>query len=316
MPEKLVICFRCNRQVPISDTISVAHRYWCSSCRNTLLDWHYDDGKNYYDDRCDWVGSKRRFGLELEVGDAPNLPKLFGNTPFGSKRDGSNGVFRELFSPPLQGNWGFNIIDELCVFALKNNWKVNNGCGYHIHLDMSHLAGLSHDQVSGVLAKIVLGYLLTEDYWRLLVPRHRRDNSYCIRLDRNFDITTLMKANLSSLRTEKMMRTTRYSWVAPCQYWSHKTVEIRLHTPTIHPIKVKNWLRVHLRFFDWLESKTLGEISNMFITPWITDDVISIHQKLVNIWRDVELGVYYKDRAAKFGDKVLTNWEPALTEAL
>jgi hypothetical protein len=302
---------RCRRCGYDNECLLRQGNYWCHSCLPKLIDWPARAMLRTSHDY-NFVGSKRSYGVELEVGEAPKMYNICDHTCFGSKPDGSSGVFRELCSPVLQGNDGFNEIDKLCVFAMRNKWKVNSGCGYHIHIDLSNLTG----GVMTKIAQIMLGYYLTEDYWFLMVSKKRRENNFCHSLKPKYRIEELLKKYLHPNLENLFRNTDRYAWASPVAWWKHKTIEIRLHSATIHPVKVKNWLRAHLRFVDWLVDQTPESIADQFVGPWLTDNHLDIHAKMVDIWRDPELGLYYQERAAKFGSKSLVNWNPSFVEAM
>lgn len=301
----------CQRCQNFCDIVESYGRRWCQSCVKGFTLWPVGNFSAAANEPYNYVGSPRYFGVELEIGDSRHVSGVYDISSFGCKEDGSSGVYRELYSPPMMGNTGFDMIDTTCVFALKNKWHINKGCGYHIHIDLRKSVNYLDD-----INKIVLGYYLTEDYWFMMVPSSRRSNQYCRTLREYYRFENLCKAMHKPLLKGTFEQSNRYLWASCNSYYKHKTFEIRLHPGTTHPVKVKNWLRVHLRFVDWLLTKSTKDIVDHFGVPWLTEDMVDMHVKMVDIWKDPELGLYYQDRAIRFGNRKLIDWNPSFVEAL
>ena len=73
-------------------------------------------------------------------------------------------------SPPLSSDRGLERVEQFCDLA--SEFDVDNDCGFHLHIDVSHL-----DVVT--IRRIAIAYKLTESLWHSFVPEGRRNNHYC-----------------------------------------------------------------------------------------------------------------------------------------
>ena len=80
------------------------------------------------------IGSRRRFGVELETSKCPDHEDIRDDTCFGCKEDGSIDG-KEFISPPLSSDRGLEAIRHFCEVAQK--FEVDKKCGFHLHLDMT-----------------------------------------------------------------------------------------------------------------------------------------------------------------------------------
>src|SRR5262245_273760 len=198
--------------------------------------------------------SRRRYGVELETSSCPDYESLI-NSRWGCKPDGSIDG-QEFVSPIMAGDQGFKLIDELCAFAEQHHWRVDGKCGFHLHVDVK---GLGESQVKTVLA----AYSLFYPTLAALVPATRRANDYCqpFGVQRPVDVC---KQQMNHVACGSLMGSkgwSRYCWINPCAYQQHGTIEVRLHSGTLNPVKIKHWIILHTVFVDefcrWTYSRIL-----------------------------------------------------------
>jgi len=234
------------------------------------------------------VGSTRRFGVELETSQCPDYEELQGETCFGAKDDASI-TGKEFISPPLSSDKGLEAIREFC--RLAEGFEVDEKCGFHLHIDLSRVS------VAG-LRRVALAYRLTQQLWARFVSESRRGNYYCKPLE-------YAPSTAEGVETREDWDSfvdrcgDRYKWANWQAYRAHGTVEIRLHTSTLDPEKICNWVKAHLRFVDWAIAHDESEIRES-LTHYELDSQFGA---LAEIWADPALADFYAARAKKFGHR-------------
>ncbi len=149
------------------------------------------------------------------------LKKLFSQNKIKFATVKSDGSIRETeghFPVEITILTKFNDTSNLqkaCELLNNLGAKVNKSCGLHVHLDSRNL---SESQVLeiGKNFKKALPVLLK------MVPKSRRDNSYC-------------RASVSKMSGQ------RYHAVNLTAFSKYKTIEIRLHSSTTDFNKIMNW---------------------------------------------------------------------------
>lgn len=111
-------------------------------------------------------------------------------------------------------------VAEICKLLIKNGSYVNKSCGMHVHLDMRMRdAEISFQRL-----------VKCQNILFNLVPSTRRESEYCRRVP------------LTSDMREIISRNERYLAINPSAYSRHKTLEVRLHSGTLSPRKIVNWI--------------------------------------------------------------------------
>jgi len=231
-------------------------------------------GSNVVDTKHDRAGSTRRFGVELEVSTARNYGQLEGQTVFGLKGDCSvGGDGCEFVSPVLQGDAGIEAVEALCEYARSHEWKCDDTCGYHLHIDMNDL----DDEAK---KRILYAYKLTEALWAKFVQRRRARNTYCRKI--SLDAADIRDQRFESSISDIEDAVGRYCWCNTVAWHDHGTLEIRLHHGTVTQAVVVNWIRAHLRFVDLVRSLTLDQIDSMFLNKSEADAMAALEHTFDN----------------------------------
>ena len=55
----------------------------------------------------------------------------------------------------------------------------------------------------------------------------------------------------------------RYSWINLHSLFHRGTLEIRSHSGTLNPTKIKNWLKIHLRVLSLIKNLNVDIINNL-----------------------------------------------------
>lgn len=200
------------------------------------------------------IGSRRRFGVELEYDWLSNdFNDASDKTVFGCKEDCSvNGG--EFYSPILFADQGLTEVKKLCEFATEQGFRVAEGAGYHLHIDMTN-------EPVDKLKQIALAYHYTKDFWLNVVPSYRRSFSYSRPHQYN-------RGHILPIRElgdfQRFCSRDRYEWVNWNAYRAHTTVEIRCHETSISTPTVKNWIIAHTRFCDAMADTSVGRITRIF----------------------------------------------------
>lgn len=250
-------------------------------------------GANVLDSKTAKVGALRKFGVELEVSDAPSWGGLEGRTCFGVKDDCSvNGDGLEFVSPVLQGDAGLEAVANLCDYAENAGWDCDSSCGFHLHIDA---ADLDDEQRK----RIYYAYKLTEALWHKFVSSSRANNSYCREI--HADAEEIKQWSWEEcLNKAEHSYDGRYIWCNIVAFYSHSTIEIRLHHGTIDKQTVLSWIKAHLRFVEVVRSMTMAQIESMFAGKATAGAMLEVER----IWRDAELSRFYRGRAARYRQPV------------
>ncbi len=232
------------------------------------------------------LGSKRKFGIELETSQCLNHPSIEEDTIFACKEDRSvDGM--EFISPVLYGDEGLEAVEKICEHARRLNWDIDSACGYHIHLDLS-------DESPENCFKVAQAYHHTYDFWSSFISCSRQSNYYCT--NHTFDHLSFNEYSNFISWIEDVHGSHRYYWLNWNAYLDHRTVELRNHSGTLNFEKISNWIKVHTRFIDNVVKLSEAEISQKFHGTSIYDQFSLVS----DWWDDSSLSKFYLDRATHF----------------
>jgi len=299
-------CSSCGNTVWIDEAVQTQQaqgsrgaRYECDECR-TRNNGRYD----YWDaarfnpsaNTFDRVGSERCFGIELEYNRSPNA--VADELDYFGRKGEHCGC--EFYSSILSGDVGLGAAESLSDFADDNDWRINDNCGYHLHLDM-------RDENGTTMRSLAYAYRKTYKVWKSFVSNWRGDNcDYCHAPSYSAD-------HIRNLRPSRFRdwaaNSQRFLYVNWCALGDHTTVEIRLHSGTVDSKEVTDWVIAHTRFADWALSKTLDEIDAV-----IDGTVENDFQALSDIWGDDDLTAFYREQAASH-DHTIAASTPTLVRA-
>jgi hypothetical protein len=171
----------------------------------------------------------KSLGIEIETVTPVNHEKAATLVP-SFVRCGQDGSIRGMDgNNPDQRNW-FGIEYRLLIkrsdmegrivraveSISKMGAKVNKSCGLHVHFDMRDK---TEDQVVALREHMVKWFRHLME----LLPASRRDNQYC--------------------RLENPDRA-HWAGISVDSYKKHKTIEVRLHSATLNPIKIIRWIQL------------------------------------------------------------------------
>ena len=265
----------------------------CASCCETGVDW---DHRGFHDPKPSYekVGSRRKYGIELETSESRDYESISHDTTWGAKTDGSTDGM-EFVSPVLYGDKGFETVDKICAIAKQLKWELDYTTGMHLHMDMS-------EESDENLFKILIAFHLTYEMWASFVPSSRKRNRYCD--PHNFTLSEIMEEEHFGQFLRKYGK--KYEWLSINSYKFHKTFESRIHTGTLNPTKIKNWVRAHLTFVDQVCSMSVEEIREAFQGKTVEQQF----EACSLIW-DEKTTEYLCERAHGFGNVVRMQQERA-----
>jgi hypothetical protein len=233
------------------------------------------------------IGSKRKFGVEVETSECLGYEDLGGQIKFGCKTDCTISG-REFDSPILYGDEGLTHIEDFLTLAAERNWRVDSLCGCHTHYDM-------RDESDEQLYHIAYAYAFTSRIWRRCVPRDMQDREYCRPL-------RLCAADIKSAydRGWEFMQFAsnqeRYTHINFNAYEAHSTFEVRVLEGTLDPEVICSWITLHCKFIDAVRDMSFRDLRLMFnYRPRRK------FRSFVNLIGDVDLTNWVADRARYVG---------------
>jgi hypothetical protein len=246
----------------------------------------------------DRIGSKRKFGVEIETSRCDDYRLLFGRTSFGAKTDCTvRGM--EFDSPIMYGDEGFAVIEEILAYGDENGWRADSSCGCHTHYDM-------RDESFDQLCSILYAYRKTTELWARFVPSNRRSGSYSHMPEwYTEDVPSAVQRGRNSCEDTDSRRfgqvlsnlgTDRYDMVNFGAYFDHRTFEVRMLEGTVDPQTICNWVSVSARFMDAARDMTFDEIDDLF-----NGDLATQFEALAAIIGDDDLIDWLEARASEFG---------------
>jgi hypothetical protein len=198
---------------------------------------------------------------------------------------------REFVSPILQGDQGFDEVEDMCEYADNRGWRVDNSCGLHVHID-------ARDLSSEELLQVAYAYRKTYPLWKRLVASRRRDNSMCG--TPQYDLEDIKAAEHFEDFAETRDRFEFVNWRA---YLCHGSIEVRVYQGSLDAQEICNWVSIHARFIDVVKGMTYDEIDEAFgcqaRTNW---------RGLVNRIGDTELLAYWRINSATVGSALPALW--------
>ena len=204
------------------------------------------------------IGSKRKYGVEIETHSCSDHRQLRGCTNFGSKCDPTISG-REFDSPILYGDEGFDHIVDFLAFAEEREWEVDSRCGCHTHYDM-------RPEPDESLYRIAYAYKMTYPLWRRCVPRSRVGGAYCH--SPNYTLAGIERAVDRGTGFSQFANSVdRYTYMNLCAYGYHVTFENRLLEGTLDAGDICNWIAVNCRFMDRVKKLSFSDQRDMFYPP-------------------------------------------------
>lgn len=239
----------------------------------------------------DRIGSKRKFGVELETATCDGYELLRGDTFFGCKGDCTiSGL--EFPSPVLYGDEGLECIEDFLSFANNHDWSANGACGCHTHYDM-------RDESNKHLYRIAYAYAITYNMWRRCVPSRRRNDSYC-KEPRSYNPRDLVTCSDRTDFYDFADGCERYEYVNLLAYCDHTTFENRLLEGTVDAETICNWITIHCRFMDRVKCMTFSRLAGMFECTYNEQ-----FRALVDLINDTNLTDWLANRARYIGQAPL-----------
>jgi hypothetical protein len=268
----------------------------CGQCRDRLGGCSSDNvwRPQPFDVACvshERIGSKRKFGVEIETSNCNHYRDLNGRTKFGAKHDYTvNGM--EFDSPILYGDEGLEYIKEFLAFGDEHGWSAYTECGCHTHYDM-------RDESREQLISIAYAYRRIQELFTKFVPPRRANTSYSFAAQWNLDDFRAAVSRsephsrcgwIGSLRCE------RYEMVNYTAYHDHTTYEIRALEGTVDPETICNWIAVNCRFMDAVRDMSQPELDDLFDC-----NVSDMYENFTTLIGDDDLIAWLDDRMVDLG---------------
>ena len=215
-----------------------------------------------------WISTKHgdivpaiaKVGIELEcVALDENDTSSSVPIEVGVTNDGSiSGNGLEIVTPPAQGKGFEKMVDAIVKGLRDSRVKINRSCGFHVHID-----GTMLEEKTRRISLLLASYLAYEDVIMSFLPPSRRTNNYShpLRAFAHLDeIVRLGNENRQGLeelwyrdsgvilnqRKHGKYDDTRYRGLNLHSFFHSGNYEIRYHSGTINPEKIKYWVSLHL----------------------------------------------------------------------
>lgn len=184
----------------------------------------------------------------------------------------------EIVSPVLLGVDGIEQLKKATIALNKAGAKVNNTCGFHVHLGITDL---SLDNIKN----LALSHIELENTFDSIVPDSRRGNknTYCKSLT---SIATTKRLaiekikNASSISNLMNVISTRYVKLNLQAYTRQGTVEFRQHSGTTTFSKIKSWILICARLIEYTKQNGLVNnikyITNESLQDYINDRAVDL----------------------------------------
>lgn len=186
--------------------------------------------------------------------------------------DGSlegNNTF-ELVSPILEGEDGLKELEKVCWILDFCDVKVNETCGFHVHMDASTFS-------LNTWKNLALSYKHIEHVIDSFMPGSRRNNTYCRSLNGISDNNITQADSISDL--QRVFENQRYYKLNLEAYSRHRTVEFRQHSGTTNFTKMDKWIRFLNGLVTFAEAAIISNITNLDRLPFL-DDTAKLFYKL------------------------------------
>lgn len=193
-----------------------------------------------------------------------------------SSISGENG--NEIVSPVLRGQDGIEQIKKVCIALAKAGAKVNNSCGFHLHLGASDL-NLEN------FKNLIKSHIEVEAGFDSIVPNSRRanNNHYCKSLTSaaRSKQELLTKINAAGSINELVrIFNTRYLKLNLQSFTRQGTVEFRHHSGTTTFSKIRNWIMICARLVEYTKANgitnNLNHFTNESLQDYISDRAVDL----------------------------------------
>ena len=251
-------CYDCEIEIHRDETYYHNEEPYCDSCEPCRLSMCIDRIENAEPpirsrvaETFDYLNVNRLVGIEAEcmypIQDSMYYPKNWAHTYDGSINaiDDYEGI--EMVSSPSSGDILYQQIRDLSEWAIEHEAIVNSSCGLHVHFDSTNL---NYRQV----AHIAIVYKEFEPYLKSMMPPSRQDSRWCKEFPMSID--TLLSINSEEMLVEEYYEymgsvpsvdkynDARYCGLNIHSRYFHGSLEFRLHSGTLNPTKIRNWVRI------------------------------------------------------------------------
>lgn len=237
----------------------------------------------------------RKFGVELEISGLRqhDAARAIRDAGVNVRSEGYNHTTRsywkvvtdatvpggcEVVSPPLQGERGFDELEQVMRALRDAGASVSVRCGTHVHIDANDLG-------REALARVFRFFVDRQDAFDQIVSPSRRNGQYC----RTWTMQEAEQVE-ADLRMGRRPHYNRYRTINVMSYPKYGTLEIRQHQGTLNFTKLSNWIKTLIKMFDMAKESA---------------DIMAVGTDLPGMLSGLEMPQdvisYFVDRAQGFG---------------
>ncbi len=170
------------------------------------------------------------------------------------------------------------IVSRVCAALKECGGYVNKTCGMHVHLDMR----TRDTDVKECYRRLVLSLEILVQ----MTPYERRHNKYCKRNSPDISYDEVCRM------TDRSGDIDRYWAINPIAFHKHGTLEVRMHSGTLNPIKIDYWVQLLLLLVNTpneFQHRDPAKFCEVFkLPPALTEYVIERCRKFAPSGRDTD----------------------------
>lgn len=230
----------------------------------------------------------------------------------------NRGAGREFVTIPMAKDHLFTAIDNITAFLNNRGCAVNKSCGFHVHFDMSK------ENIETV-RKTFLVFSIFEDTLFGMLPPTRKKSRYCLPLRKEYkqffadDFESYWYNDgdwgkdqrrrnhsrwLSSVKHDKYNQT-RYTSINYHALFYHGTLENRIHSGTLNPVKIKNWILLNQILIDFAVQTPMKRLLSLKGSKETFLNIIQSYQLRYPQLRQYNLCEYVIGRTNRFNPETM-----------
>ena len=260
--ERYAQCESCDTDVHRDELYYHNDNEYCDSCYDTLnlgagscverIENASPPSRSRRAETFDKLDVRRLVGIEVECvypyQDTMRSPANWGTTHDGSINADEDYEGIELVGTPASGDILYDMISDVGSWAEEHSAFVNKSCGLHAHFDSTNLSARE-------VAHIAIVYNKFEVYLKSMMPKSRQDSRWCRdfpikdvdslrEVEREEDLIELYYEAMDCEPSTEKYNDARYCGLNIHSRYFHGSLEFRLHSGTLNPKKIRNWIRI------------------------------------------------------------------------
>jgi hypothetical protein len=219
----------------------------------------------------------------------------------------------EINSEILPGEKVEQWVDDVCKYLASIKMTVNKKCGFHLHMSPRYMPT---DNVQYFKSMLML-YKRFEPAMFAMMPPSRARSSWCSPVSMSYSEIEKINSENSIYKyyyrekriDEKKKESLKHDRYCGSRYynlnlhsWFYRgSIEIRMHSGTVNPIKIKNWIYINTAM---MERSNASPLSVPDRAPNVEQSSNTMKENIYRVFEDDKLTRYVDERIAKFSPDV------------